>query len=228
MPFRTSIAPIPFDPYMVGREYGVPELTPRLLQRGTQGTRQSHNWLKLYLDHEMDTLEYKGTVPAGLALRVRSVGGMAYLSFSSGLLGSGRISSGIDVLTGRAVFQVSGTSLAAPLAASVLGGVRGAAVLDMKRPLRVVARPKSSTAAFDTALYRPDRLMTFRPRGLGRTDASRHARVDLMTCWVGSESLRGLVRSVVTGVEIAREAVDRSATPSPVHAYADDTVRVGH
>ncbi|MBG7704872.1 hypothetical protein HCJ76_44125 [Streptomyces sp. MC1] len=225
MPF-TSITLIPFDPYMVGREYGVRELTPRLLERGTKGTRQHHDWLNSHLKRELNALECEDAVPAGLALRLRSVGGMTYVTFSSGLLGSGRISSGIDVLTGRAVFQVNGSGVAAPLAASVLGGVRDAALLDMKRPLRVVTRPKGP-AAFDTALYRPDRLMTFRPRGLGRTDASRHTRVDLMTCWVGSESLRGLLRSVVTGVEIAREHVERSMPRDTAHAYADDSVRAG-
>lgn len=226
MPF-TSIDPIPFDPFMVGREYGVRELTPLLLQRGTKDTRQSHDWLKSHLEGELNALEYEDAVPEGLALRLRSVGGMAYVTFSSGLLGSGRISSGIDVLTGRAVFQVSGSSLAAPVAASVLGGARGAALHGMKPPMRVVTRPKGS-AVFDTALYRPDRLMTFRPRGLGRTDASRHARVDLMTCWVGSESLRGLVRSVVTGVEIGREAAERAMSTDVVHAFADDSVCPGY
>ncbi|MEU5181197.1 hypothetical protein AB0G49_14205 [Streptomyces longwoodensis] len=222
-----SVKAIPFDPFQPGSDYGVRTVTRALLTSGTKPTRQAQNWLKGLLEAELDALELGDGIPELLALRVRSVHGRAYMTFSSALVGSGRISSGLDVLTGRAVFQVSGSSLAAPLAASILHGVRGAGLLDMKRPMRVVTRPMSAAAAFDTTLYRPERLMTFRPRGYGRTDVSRHARVDLMTCWVSGESLRGLVRSVVTGVEVAREALARSAAPAIVHAYADDVVRPG-
>ncbi|WP_086681833.1 hypothetical protein [Streptomyces pseudogriseolus] len=216
-------APIPFDPFRVGEEYGVREVTARLLKRGTPETRREHDWLMGQLEQSLIALE---DVPEGMALRLRSRDGMAYLTFSSGLLGSGHIVSGMDALTGRSVFQVRGSGLAAPVAASVLRSVRGR-VLGLKRPLRVVTRPKGA-AMFDPALYRPDRLMAFRPRGLGRTDASRHARVDVMTCWVGAEALAGLLRALVVGVEVGREVATRAASPDVIHAYADDVVCPGY
>lgn len=216
-------APIPFDPYAVGKEFGVREVTPRLLERGTPQTRREHDWLMTQLEQTVIAAE---DVPMGMALRLRSKDGMAYLTFSCGLLGSGRIAAGIDALTGRAVYQVRGSGLGAPVAGAVLGAVRGR-VLGLQKPLRVVTRPKGS-AMFDPALYRPERLMTFRPRGLGRTWESRNARVDVMTCWVGGEALRGLLRALCIGVEVARDVSLRGVSADVIHAYADDTVPSQH
>jgi hypothetical protein len=217
------IKPIPFDPFAVGREFGVREITARLMERGTPQTRREHDWLTAVLEGEF--VRVLDDAPQGLAMRMRSRGGMAYLTFSSGLLGSGRIASGIDPLTGRAVFQVRGSALAAPVAAALLGAVRGS-VIGLEKPLRILARP-TGPAAFDPAMYRPDRVATFRPRGLGRGHNAKHARVDLMTCWVGGEALGSLLRALITGVEVAREAVTRSGSPDVVHAYADDVMRPG-
>lgn len=217
-------APIPFDPYAVGAEFGVREVTARLLERGTPSTRREHDWLMCQLEQTFTAAEYD--VPEGMALRLRSRDGMAYLTFSCGLLGSGRIAAGIDALTGRAVYQVRGSSVAAPVAGAVLGAVRGR-VLGLQKPLRVVTR-QTGPAMFDPALYRPERLMTFRPRGLGRTWDSQNARVDVMTCWVGGEALRGLLRALCIGVEVARDVSLRGVSADVIHAYADDTVPSQH
>jgi hypothetical protein len=48
-----------------------------------------------------------------------------------------------------------------------------------------------------------------------------------MTCWVGAEALGGLLRGLVTGVEVAREAAERIEGLA-VHAYADDSVCPGY
>jgi hypothetical protein len=110
------------------------------------------------------------------------------------------------------------------VAASVLASVR-TRIVGLKRPMRIVARP-TGPSAFDPALYRPTRLMTFRPRGIGSSDASKHARVDVMTCWV--DDVSGLLGALVTGVEVGREAVARTMPPDAVHAYSDDAVRLSH
>lgn len=209
---------IPFDPFRMSGP-----VTADLLEAGTKATRLEHDYLMTQLENAVVALP---DVAEGMALRLRSRGGMAYVTFSCGLLGSGRIASGIDALTGRSVFQVRGTSMARPVAASVLNTVR-TSVLDLERPLRIVTRPKGP-AAFDPALYRPNHLMAFRPRGGGRTDAARNSVVDVATCWVGSEALDGLLRSLVTGVEIGRDAVARTMAPDTVHAYADDSVCPGY
>lgn len=211
------LKPIPFDPFRMAGP-----VSAALLEKGTRQTRLEHDWLVTQLEQAVVALP---EVPEGMALRLRSKGGMAYVTFSCGLLGSGRIASGIDALTGRAVFQVRGSSLARPVAASVLSTVRGG-VLGLERPLRVITRPKGPSA-FDPALYRPNRLMTFRPRGGSRTDAVRNSVVDVSTCWVDSGSLDRLLRALATGVEIGREAVARTMSPDAVHAYADDPVCPG-
>jgi hypothetical protein len=218
-----SLAPIPFDPFAVGHEFGVTAVNARLLQAGTPETRREHDYLKFQLEAAMQRAEDKG-VPEGMPLRVRSLNGMTYLTFSSGLLGSGLIASGIDALSGRSVFQVRGSGLAAPVAASVLRAVRQC-VMDMEPPMQVVTRPVGP-AVYDPALYRPERLMVFRPRGLGRTDASRLARVDVSTCWVDSASW--LLEALITGVEVAREVSDREYSAAVVHAFADDSVCPGY
>jgi hypothetical protein len=212
------LKPIPFDPFRMSGP-----MTADLMEKGTKATRLEHDYLKSQMENAVVALP---DVAEGLVLRMRSKGGMAYVTFSCGVMGSGRIASGIDALTGRSVFQVRGTKMARPVAASVLGTVRRS-VLGLERPLRIITRP-TGPAAFDPSLYRPNHLMAFRPRGGGRTDAARNSVVDVSTCWVGSEALDGLLRSLVTGVEVGREAVDRTMSLGAVHAYADDSVCPGY
>lgn len=216
MPFM-SLKAIPFDPFLVFPDGDVQEVTEEILRMGTPQSLRGHDWLKIQLEQALDRVE---RVPAGMALRIRSRDGMVSLSFSSGLLGSGQIVGGIDALTHRAVYQVRGSSLAAPVASALLGAVRPI-TLELEKPLRVLARPKGP-AVFDPAMYRPNRLMVFRPRGRGRTEVTRHRVVDAYTCWVDSAS--ALLNALVTGVEIAREAVERSLPSTAVHAFVDDSV----